>query len=338
MTQVGEDGAGTISTSQKVAVVGAGVIGLCTGIRLRQAGLPVALFTRDSILTTTSASSGAIWGPFLSEMDPRVANWSYSTLAELTKLAEVPASGVELVSGIGAQRSGFSDDWWVASHDTALIMRKPPPGYADCWTYRVPIIDTPKYLAFLNRMLRSLGGEVHRQEITSIDEFQSGEYNHVVIAAGLGSGKLTNDPRLVPSRGQLVIVENPGIRQFFAERGDGPDLTYILPQGHLAVLGGTAEPGSTDLNPNEGTTREIINRCAAIEPRLTEAKVLSTRVGIRPCRDSVRLEHETAGRVHVVHNYGHGGSGISLSWGCADSVSTLVTACSTSTSSALSLN
>ncbi|HMC79917.1 MAG TPA: FAD-dependent oxidoreductase, partial [Acidimicrobiia bacterium] len=47
------------------------------------------------------------------------------------------------------------------------------------------------------------------------------------------------------------------------------------------------------------------------------------RVGLRPFRrDSVRLEREPGAR--VIHNYGHGGSGVTLSWGCAEEVSALV--------------
>lgn len=44
--------------------------------------------------------------------------------------------------------------------------------------------------------------------------------------------------------------------------------------------------------------------------------------GVRPHRRTgIRLERETlispSGTKHVVHNYGHGGAGITLSWGCA---------------------
>ncbi len=43
-------------------------------------------------------------------------------------------------------------------------------------------------------------------------------------------------------------------------------------------------------------------------------------MGLRPVRSSVRLEAE--GR--VVHCYGQGGAGVTLSWGCADEVVRLV--------------
>jgi D-amino-acid oxidase len=48
-------------------------------------------------------------------------------------------------------------------------------------------------------------------------------------------------------------------------------------------------------------------------------------VGLRPARSAVRLERETPrpGST-LVHNYGHGGAGVTLSWGCAGEVSELV--------------
>jgi D-amino-acid oxidase len=40
------------------------------------------------------------------------------------------------------------------------------------------------------------------------------------------------------------------------------------------------------------------------------------RVGLRPFRKgNVRLELEPGTR--IIHNYGHGGSGVTFSWGCA---------------------
>lgn len=43
--------------------------------------------------------------------------------------------------------------------------------------------------------------------------------------------------------------------------------------------------------------------------------------GLRPWRaKSYRLEPENVGNKFVVHNYGHGGAGITMSWGCAHEV------------------
>jgi D-amino-acid oxidase len=47
--------------------------------------------------------------------------------------------------------------------------------------------------------------------------------------------------------------------------------------------------------------------------------------GVRPYRNgSYRLEAETLSNKFIVHNYGHGGAGITLSWGCAAKVRDIV--------------
>lgn len=49
------------------------------------------------------------------------------------------------------------------------------------------------------------------------------------------------------------------------------------------------------------------------------------KAGVRPFRrNTYRLEIQAFGPKHVVHNYGHGGAGITMSWGCADAVVKLV--------------
>jgi D-amino-acid oxidase len=72
-----------------------------------------------------------------------------------------------------------------------------------------------------------------------------------------------------------------------------------------------------------------------VDPRLGSARILEHRVGLRPSRPQVRLEAESAGTGGggpghgtarlVVHNYGHGGAGVTLSWGCAREAARLIT-------------
>jgi len=91
------------------------------------------------------------------------------------------------------------------------------------------------------------------------------------------------------------------------------------------LLGGTEESGNWSLEPDPATTERILRDCAAIEPRLRGAAVIAHRVGLRPVRPSVRLEAENLdGGRRLVHNYGHGGAGVTLSWGCAMEVASAI--------------
>ncbi|MGQ4429069.1 FAD-dependent oxidoreductase, partial [Streptomyces violaceoruber] len=141
----------------------------------------------------------------------------------------------------------------------------------------------------------------------------------IVNCTGLGANDLLPDPDLRPIRGQHVVVTNPGLTEFFSEdTGLSPDLLCFYPHGDTVVLGGTAIDGEGGLASDNTAAASILARCAEVEPRLATARVLEHRIGARPTRATVRVgadrqEDDTL----VVHNYGHGGAGVTLSWGCA---------------------
>jgi D-amino-acid oxidase len=97
-----------------------------------------------------------------------------------------------------------------------------------------------------------------------------------------------------------------------------------FPHGDHVVLGGCADEDDWRLEPDPVLADEIVRRCAAIEPRLAEARVIEHRVGLRPARSEIRLEEVALGASRCVHNYGHGGTGVALAWGCARDVCSIV--------------
>jgi D-amino-acid oxidase len=102
------------------------------------------------------------------------------------------------------------------------------------------------------------------------------------------------------------------------DTGLSPDLLCIYPHGDTVVLGGTAIDGNGSLDTDDSTATAILARCTQVEPRLADAQVIAHRVGARPTRSSVRVENDRLrDGTPVVHNYGHGGAGVTLSWGCA---------------------
>jgi D-amino-acid oxidase len=108
------------------------------------------------------------------------------------------------------------------------------------------------------------------------------------------------------------------------DEDDPAGVTYIIPRREDCILGGTADEDQWDTTPDPVIAESILRRCIAIEPRLADAEILEHTVGLRPGRDAIRLEREDRdGRV-IVHNYGHGGAGVTLSWGCAEEVVALL--------------
>lgn len=306
-----------------VLVIGAGVSGLTVAVCLAEAGLAVRVRTRR-FPAITSCAAGAVWGPYLIG-DDRVMPWSEQTRVILTGLADDPATGVRVVHGLEASQHGIPPPAWASRLDTYRIATPAelPAGYTTGWWYSAPVIDMPVYLEYLVKRLAGSGGSVEVGEVRTLREAAT-LAPVVVNCAGVEAAELASDPDLTPTRGQLVVVENPGIDRFFAQHDESAEPVYYLPQGDHVVLGGSVLPGRTDLEPDAGIAAAIIERCAAIEPRLGKCRVVGHRVGLRPARPRVRLEREQTSWGPVVHNYGHGGAGVTMSWGCALDAARLV--------------
>jgi D-amino-acid oxidase len=303
-------------------VIGAGVSGLTTAICLAEAGMRVHIWTAEAPQATTSVAAGAMWGPYLVEPIDRVRLWSARTLEVLRQLAEDPETGVHLTAGIEASRTPVDPPEWGNQLD-GFRMCEPdelPKGFATGWRFTAPLIDMPRYLDYLQRRVAIAGGTIEIRRIGSLAE-ATGVAPLVVNCTGIGAHDLVPDPDLTPIRGQLVVVENPGITEFFSEdTGPSPDLLHYGPHGDTVILGGVAQPGEWNREPNPATAAAILARCAEIEPRLNDARVLDHRVGLRPTRPYVRVEAEQLDGACMIHNYGHGGAGVTLSWGCAAEV------------------
>ncbi|MER5431957.1 FAD-dependent oxidoreductase [Streptomyces sp. NPDC002588] len=307
--------------SASTVVIGAGVIGLTTAVCLAEAGWDVRVDAELPPGTTTSAAAGASWDPFLAEPADLVERWSRETLRVLSALGADEATGVRLVEGTHESRVPRGVPAWAGWVDARPCDPQDlRPGYVEGWGYRAPVIDMPQYLDYLTGRLRKAGGRLRSHRYSSIEEALP-EAAVIVNCTGTGSRALIGDASVQAVRGQLVVVENPGIETFFCDdTPDAEELTYIYPQSEVVVLGGTSDWDDWDVRPDATAALDIVRRCAAIEPSLADAPVVAHRVGLRPVRPVVRLEAENRAGTLLMHNYGHGGAGVTLSWGCAREV------------------
>ncbi|MDQ3987786.1 MAG: FAD-binding oxidoreductase [Actinomycetota bacterium] len=321
-----------MDNGQPILVIGAGVTGLTTAVTLAEAGHPVQVCTAEPPEATTSAVAGALWGPWLVEPRQRVLRWAEHTLTTLRELAADPQTGVRLASGIDVSDVQYDPPDWahLLSDRRPCMDDELPQGYRYGTHYTAPLVTMPRYLTYLGDRLRHAGGAVELQTVDSLDEVAQ-EWPIVVNCSGLGSRALVADHELHPIRGQHVLVTNPGLTDFLeADTGDSPDLIAIYPHADHVVLGGTAEPGQWNREPSAATTHAVLARCTAIEPRLSDARPIGDQVGLRPTRPQIRVSVEQlpSGTV-VAHNYGHGGAGVSVSWGCATEIRALLDKVST---------
>ena len=303
----------------RVIVVGAGVIGLSCAVRLAEAGYEVAVFARDLPLETTSAVAAAIWYPYLSAPEDRVAAWARASYEEFAKLAEHESS-VRMRHGREFLVEPSPDPRWANVLGDLHRVGSPPVGFKDGWSFTAPVIEMPAYLPSLVKRLEQAGGTMTRAALSGLPTTA----DVVINCAGLGARLTAGDPTVTPVRGQVMTVEQPGLTEWLiADRGP-KDLTYVIPRENDVVVGGTSEPDSWDLTVDPSVADLILARAIELVPQLRKAKVLKHRVGLRPARPQVRCELVQSAGQRVVHCYGHGGSGVTLSWGCADEVVELV--------------
>ena len=297
----------------RVIVVGAGVTGLTCAVRLLENGHRVDVLARDLPLETTSAVAAAIWYPYRALPQDRVTAWSGASYAEFVGLAGESDTGVRMVTGTEVFTDRQPDPWWRAAvpsldRETAL-----PDGYADGWTFVTPVVEMPVYLRWLQARVEELGGTVTRMNLSGLPTGA----DIVVNCAGLGARLLGADRSVVPVRGQVVYVEQVGLDRWWL---DSAAPTYVVPRSTDIVVGGTDEEGDWSRTPVPEVAEAILARAARLVPELEGARVLRHKVGLRPVRPAVRVERVG----DVVHCYGHGGAGVTLSWGTADEVVGLV--------------
>jgi D-amino-acid oxidase len=305
----------------RVIVVGAGVIGLSCAVRLAEAGHRVDVVARDLPLETTSSVAAALWYPYRALPYDRVTAWARASYAEFLRVAESsPKAGVSVLPGTEVFRDATGDPWWRAAVPRLERVRSLPPGYRDGWTFDAPVVDMPVYLRWLRRRLETLGGTLTRMALGTLPDGDSGTV--VVNACGLAARSLADDLTLTPVRGQVVHVEQFGLDRWWLDP-DGP--TYVVPRERVVVVGGTDDEGAWDRTPDPAVAQRLLDRASRLVPEVARARVVGNRVGLRPARPSVRLEEERhPDGARVVHCYGHGGAGVTLSWGCADEVLAVV--------------
>jgi len=305
---------------KSVAIIGAGVSGLTCGVFFAEGGFRTAIFAEQIGQQTTSGAAAALWFPYDAEPADKVIPWALATYKVLVDLTKDPRSGVSMIELRQYYRTGEIEipDWakpFVISTEVEKSLTVFSSGVA----LRVPLMDTTIYLDYLASRFQKAGGAINTNVRFEKLEDVDPKFDLVINCAGIGARELVHDADLEPHRGQVAIVPKIDNLQRAVVCDDAP-LMYAIPRTNDCVFGGTNDV-SDDLAANPATTTAIVDECSRVL-KIDKPRVLNERVGLRPFRKSgVRLEKEKLrdGRT-VIHNYGHGGSGFTLSWGCGENV------------------
>lgn len=312
----------------EVVVVGGGIIGLTTAVRLLEAGHQVRVLSADPPERTVSSVAAAVWYPTHFDADDRVLLWGQETLTELAQQAAAGVPGVTLRESRMLLRGETATPWWAVGVPEFRLEPAPDERFTGEWRFTVPAVQTRSYLYWLIEVVEALGGTVERRRLGSLAE--AGKLAPVVVnATGLAARELVPDPAVHPIRGRILVLSNPGITVSYRDSDDPEGGIYVHPRSRDVVAGGTFEPGQEDVSPDATVADSILRRCTAMVPELAGARVLREAAGLRPGRyGGPRLEEDAPlpGGSRLIHCYGHGGAGITLSWGCADEVTDRVAA------------
>ena len=316
-----------MDNKQGILILGAGVIGLSTGITLLKKGYPVTIWAKDLPPNTTSNKAAAVWYPYLCFPREKAVPWAKDTFEYFQReILSNPESGCIKRTVTEMFDTPQPDPWWKDAVPTSIerpAKDELPEGYVDGYKVQTIVIDTSIYMEYLVNTFRCLGGVIVQKEVNDIPQVLE-EYNLVINCTGMGSRELFKDEKIYPVRGQMIKIKANGFDQVVVD-DEGPNkLSLVVPRVNDIMLGGTAQENNwnTEIDPED--TKEILRKIILITPHLGNIEIISESVGLRPARESVRLEAEKYGDKVVVHNYGHGGSGFTLSWGCAQDVVDLV--------------
>ncbi|KAJ7159376.1 nucleotide-binding domain-containing protein [Mycena crocata] len=253
--------------------------------------------------------------------------------AQYSKMQEIMASGIR----------GFRRDPRLV--DERRCNRT--YGVVDAYELLAPVIDTDQAMDWLTQLVGSKGGEFITETITDdllvVEDTLRARFNADVIVncTGLQAETLAGDDSVYPIRGGLVRVINDGVMFPKVEAAltitadaahSTNEIIFLVPRSdNILLIGGITEPrkNTLDLTLETPIIKRMRARCEAFFPGLEKARLdpeYPLSQGLRPFRGlNVRVERELRRPgSRVVHSYGHGGSGWSLSFGCAHDVAMLV--------------
>uniref|UniRef100_A0A1B6DIR6 FAD dependent oxidoreductase domain-containing protein n=1 Tax=Clastoptera arizonana TaxID=38151 RepID=A0A1B6DIR6_9HEMI len=304
----------------RVGVLGAGVVGVTSALEL-QDEFPTAYITivADKFYQdTTSDGAAGFFRPGIEFSGPNentTKKWIDDSYYYYKRLMDSEsACGVSVLDGYFFSDKNIADVRNPLLENLLPIVRSATPEELQIgkkiWKYGVYceslLIECPKFLPWALTKFKAQGGHVRRQTIDRLGQLE-GEFDVVVNCCGLQARYLCNDTKVMPVRGQILKVNAPWLKKFYYEGSD----TYIIPNKSGSVtLGGCRQLGSNNLEVCPFDSASIQQRCYNVLPKLKQAPILREWVGLRPYRPIIRVEPEQLNNLKIVHNYGHGGYGV----------------------------
>lgn len=315
----------------KVAVVGAGIIGMTNAIVLLQNGYDVTVFTKDDPLATNSDAAVATW--FAPNDDkPLLQQYCLESFVIFDELIKNKTPGVDKIAEIlyFKNESDFKNSVWTKKSVRKLTELSEDTdaqkidGFPFSVLVKIPLINPTFYRPHMLEHFKYLGGKLNQH--TTITALSDLTPSHPIIinSPGWEAKHLTKDALVYPIRGQTEsFTMIPGIKKDYSLNVEGLNAYVVFRPSDKGdgdcVVGTTFQIGDAGREIRTIDTHSIIKNVSTFFPIIKNV-ITTAKVGIRCGRDEVRIEEERNDKAMIVHCYGHGGSGYSASWGSANKV------------------
>ena len=333
--------------SKNVVVIGAGIVGLSTALRIVEEydNVNIVVIADTFLNQTTSYGSGGLWEPYqiAGTPDEKINQWgkkAFDHFLSIYHSADCAKAGVQLLQAyqlLKANENVPVPSWsdivfnFQELDNNDLKKMNLSDKFSKGYTFGTLVIEQKSYLQYVTDILLSTNKvKFIQRKLDSLADIPStlgsihidfNSIDAIVNCTGLGAYTLLNDNSMYPIRGQVIRVKAPWMNTvyFFGS-------SYIIPNVDSVVLGGTAQKGDWNTTTSLKDTQKILDDIYDVFPSLSQAKIETIWAGLRPGRTPLRLDSESVvihnKSIKVVHCYGHGGSGITLGYGCADEIVT----------------
>jgi glycine/D-amino acid oxidase-like deaminating enzyme len=257
----------------EAAVIGSGIMGLCTARLLQDAGWSVTIYTRDVYRHTTSNVAAGEWGPysthddsqvdaaFLSRLDwaARVSHHAYTNLTG-TKY------GIRWMETYDLSDTPFAESVGATFNDLNTYQGDLEPGehpFGERFARRMVTmqIDPGTLLRQLTADFQLAGGRFVIRNFDDRADVLTLRETVIFNCTGLGAAALFDDPDLVPAKGQLVYLPpDPAVDYMTFGGGFGGEhgFLHMFPRRDVLILGGIFKLGDSSRNVEPDETQRMV--------------------------------------------------------------------------------
>ncbi len=312
-------------SKQKILIVGAGISGLSTAWMIDKSKYDITIMAAKFSPDITSNRAAAFWFPYHIRNDHRGIRWCNESYEAYKAFSHNKDTGVSMQVLTKGLRKGIEDgeknwvDFLPEGISKMLSPQDTSPEYDIVYEVTVPLIETQLFLPWMMHQLKALGVAFLQEKIDSLSTYTN-SYDIVFNCSALGSRMLCNDDTIIPVRGQVGLLSPHQASASFYLDNETP--LYIVPRQDAIIIGGTYEENITTDNTEPDTIHRLLENAYMVFPALRKLEVIGSWAGLRPVRPTVRVEREHG--TNIIHNYGHGGSGFTLSFGTAKEAVSLI--------------